>query len=70
MNTLNWFNHSNGIDVVVCADFSGKEPHEQLRMDRVIASEDLGDVMVSILAMEWEEVWVRIFLYALGMASR
>ena len=36
--------------VVVCTDFSGKELHRQVGVDRVSTSGSLGGVMVSTLA--------------------
>ena len=35
--------------VVVCTDFSGKEPHRQLSMGMVVTSGILGGVMVSVI---------------------
>ena len=34
---------------VLCIDLSGKEPNRQVGVDRVVASGSLGDVMVSAL---------------------
>ena len=39
--------------VVVCTNFSSKEPHRQVGLDRVVASGSLGSVMVTTLALEW-----------------
>ena len=40
---------------------SSKKPHGQVVVDRaMITSGSLGSVMVSVLALEWKEVWVRI----------
>ena len=36
--------------VVVCTDLSGKEPHRQVGVGRVVASRSLSSVMVSTLA--------------------
>ena len=37
-------------NVVVCIYFSGKDPHRQVVVGRVVAKGNLGDVMVSTLA--------------------
>ena len=39
-----------GISLVVCIDLSGKKPHRQVGMDKVIESRSLGSKMVRILA--------------------
>ena len=36
--------------VVVCTNLSGKEPHRQAGIGKVVTSGSLGDVMVSTLA--------------------
>ena len=36
--------------VVVCTDLSGKDPHRQVAMDRVVKSGSLHGVMVNTLA--------------------
>ena len=38
--------NSEGNNVVLCTDVSGKEPHRQVDMDRVIASGRIGRVAV------------------------
>ena len=38
------------VSVVVCTDLSGKEPHTEVGVGRVIVSGSLGGVMVSLVA--------------------
>ena len=45
-------------NVVVCTDLSDIEAHIQVRVNRMIASGSLESVMVSMLAPEWQEVWI------------
>ena len=37
------------VSVVVCTDLSGKEPHRQVGVGRVVTSGSLGGVMVSVV---------------------
>ena len=37
------------VSVVVCTDLSGKEPHRQIYVGRVVTSRSLGGVMVSVV---------------------
>ena len=48
--------------VLMGTELSVKEPHGQVGLGRVIASGILGDVMVSVLTSEWQEVCIRILL--------
>ena len=41
----------------VCTDLSGKEPHSQVSVDRMIAAGSLGSVMVRTLALDGKK-WV------------
>ena len=52
--------------VVVCTDLSGKEPHTQVNVDKVVPWESLGGVMVSTLA--WNAIRVDLIL-ALGAVN-
>ena len=45
-----------GISVVVCTDFSGKEPHRQVGVVRVVTSGSLGGEMVGTLAQSAKDV--------------
>ena len=49
-----------GTRVVNSTDLSGMEPHRQVDIDRGIASGNLRGVMATILALEEQDVWVRI----------
>ena len=44
------------ITVVVCTDFSGKEPHGQAGVGMVLTSGSLGGVIVSTLARNARDV--------------
>ena len=44
------------ISLIVCADLSGKEPPKQVSLCRMVTSENLGGVMVSILAHNAREL--------------
>ena len=45
-------NNAKVMSVVVCTNLSGKKPHRQVDMDKVVASRSLGGVMVSTLAWD------------------
>ena len=47
---------SNVMSAVVCTDLSGKEPHKEVDIDRVIASGSLGGVIVSSVARTAKEL--------------
>ena len=47
---------SSGMRVVVSTDLSGKEPHRQAHMDRMVTVRSLHDVMVSTLAQKAKDV--------------
>ena len=47
--------HINVI-VVVCNEFSGKEPHREVGVGRVVISRSLGGVMVSTLVQNARDV--------------
>ena len=49
---------------MVWTDLVGKESHRQVGVDRVIASESLGSVVVKTLAPKCQEVWFRKLFYA------
>ena len=53
---------SNRVSWVDCTDMSGITQHRQIGVDRVIASECLGNVVIYALAPEWQEMWVRTLL--------
>ena len=37
------------VNVVVRTDLTGKEPHRQVGVDRVVTSESLGGVMINVV---------------------
>ena len=51
------------VELVVCIYLSGREPHRQVVMDRMIASESLNSVMVQALSLEWQVLWVPNMFY-------
>ena len=44
------------MSVLVCTDLSGKEPHRQVGMGRVMTSGSLGGVMLSTLAQNARDI--------------
>ena len=42
-----------GLSIIVYIDLSGKEPHRQVGMDRVIVSGPLDSIMISTLTLGW-----------------
>ena len=44
--------------VVVRTDLSGKEPHGPVCMDGLVALWDLGILIITMLAPEWQEAWL------------
>ena len=44
----------------LCTDLSGKEPHRQVGVGKVVTSRSLGDIMVSTLAWNARDVGCRL----------
>ena len=45
------------VSATVCTDLSGKEPHRQVGVNRVVTSGSLGGVMVDVVLRTTSQAW-------------